>query len=70
MGRLGAVTAQFEARTEPAVLPVPVTGGDLRRFREEKGVTLGEIASSSKVGVRYLRYIEDEVIESALRELK
>ena len=49
-----------ETRSEPGVLPDPVTGADLRRFREEKGVSLGEIASVSKVGVRYLTYIEND----------
>ncbi|MGB3399838.1 MAG: helix-turn-helix domain-containing protein, partial [Candidatus Deferrimicrobiaceae bacterium] len=49
-----------KAPSGPGILPEPVTGADLRRFREEKGVTLGEIASVSKVGVRYLKYIEDD----------
>jgi flagellar biosynthesis protein FlhG len=49
-----------EAPSGPEILPEPVTGADLRRFREEQGVSLGEIASVSKVGVRYFRYIEED----------
>jgi curved DNA-binding protein CbpA len=32
------------------VLPEPVTGADLRRFREERGIRLQDIASASKIG--------------------
>jgi hypothetical protein len=45
-------------RPEPRVLPEPVTGPDLRRVREERGVALKEIAFASKIGVRFLEYIE------------
>jgi len=45
-------------RPEPAVLPEPVTGPDLRRVREARGVALKEIAIASKIGVRFLEYIE------------
>lgn len=45
-------------RPDPRVLPEPVTGPDLRRVREEKGVALKEIAFASKIGVRFLEYIE------------
>jgi cytoskeletal protein RodZ len=37
-----------------------VDGAALRRFREQRGVTLQEIAARSKVGVRYLQYIEQD----------
>jgi curved DNA-binding protein CbpA len=40
------------------VLADPVTGGDLKRYRESKGIRLRDIAARSKVGVRYLEYIE------------
>ena len=40
-----------DVRAEPGVLPEPVTGADLRRVREERGVTLKEIAKASKIGV-------------------
>jgi hypothetical protein len=45
-------------RTEPRVLPEPVTGPDLRRVREEKGVALKDISFASKIGVRFLELIE------------
>jgi curved DNA-binding protein CbpA len=38
----------------------PVTGAALRGYRERRGVTLHEIAAASKVGVRFLEYIEQE----------
>jgi flagellar biosynthesis protein FlhG len=38
----------------------PVTGTALRRFREEHGISLHEIATISKVGVRFLEYIEQD----------
>lgn len=44
----------------PAVLPEPLTGADLRRFRESRGIRLRDIADASKVGVRYLEYIEGD----------
>jgi len=62
-------------RPQPPTLPVdpfagcapgavelaePVTGPALRRFREQKGIGLREISLRSKVGVRYLEYIEQE----------
>jgi len=45
-------------RAEPGVLPDPVTGPDLRRVREERGVVLKDIARVSRIGVRFLEYIE------------
>ena len=42
------------------ILTEPVTGPALRRFREQKGIGLREISLRSKVGVRYLEYIEQE----------
>lgn len=44
----------------PRLLPEPVTGSSLRRAREERGVSLQEIAISTKIGVRFLEYIEAE----------
>jgi flagellar biosynthesis protein FlhG len=41
-----------------AILPDPVTGADLRRFREERGVPLSKIAHESKVGTRTFEDIE------------
>jgi curved DNA-binding protein CbpA len=45
-------------REEPRVLPEPVTGPDLRRVREEKGVALKDISFASKIAIRFLEYIE------------
>jgi helix-turn-helix protein/DnaJ-like protein len=50
-------------RAPIVVLPDPLTGSDLRRFRESRGITLRDIATASKVGVRYLEYIEAERLE-------
>jgi len=41
-----------------AQLAEPVTGASLKRFREERGISLRQIATSSKIGVRFLEYIE------------
>lgn len=70
---LGLVTAASAPAVAPAppvaagperapmvVLPDPVTGADLKRFRESRGISLREIATASKVGIRYLEYIEAE----------
>lgn len=38
----------------------PVTGAALRGFREAHGVSLVAIAAASKVGVRFLEYIEQD----------
>jgi len=58
-----AVEAAAPARAPIVVLPTPVTGGDLKRFRESRGITLRDIAAASKIGVRYLEYIEIERVE-------
>ena len=50
--------AATSPRPDPRVLPDPVTGPDLRRVREERGVALKEIAVASKIGIRFLEYIE------------
>jgi len=42
----------------PQALEEPVDGGALRRFREQRGISLKDIAARSKIGVRYLEYIE------------
>jgi curved DNA-binding protein CbpA len=43
-----------------ARLPPVVSGADLRRFRENRGVSLRQIAEASKIGVRFLEYIEED----------
>jgi hypothetical protein len=42
----------------PRILPLPVTGEALRRCREDRGISLRDIANVTKVGLRYLEYIE------------
>jgi len=54
----GPAVAPAAARAAAVSLPEPVTGADLKRFRESRGIGLREIATASKVGVRYLEYIE------------
>lgn len=49
-----------ESPAGAVLLTEPVTGAALRRFRELKGIGLREISLRSKVGVRYLEYIEQE----------
>lgn len=53
-----AANRSSRQRGEPSVLPDPVTGATLRAFRSERGVSLREIADTTKVGLRYLEYIE------------
>ena len=43
-----------------AELPAVLTGADLRRLREARGMSLRHIASVTKIGLRYLEYIEDD----------
>jgi flagellar biosynthesis protein FlhG len=35
----------------------------LRRYREERGISLREIANQSKIGTRYLEYIEGDRLD-------
>jgi flagellar biosynthesis protein FlhG len=44
---------------EPA-LPKVLSGAELRRIREARGVSLRHIASVTKIGMRYLEYIEED----------
>jgi curved DNA-binding protein CbpA len=49
-----------EASARARILPEPVTGPSLRKAREERGVSLQEIAAATKIGVRFLDYIESD----------
>ena len=49
---------QTRPKEEPTVLPDPVTGEALKHFREQRGISLREVSEISKVGLRYLEYIE------------
>lgn len=53
-------TCPADPASSAVLLTEPVTGAALRRFREQKGIGLREISLRSKVGVRYLEYIEQE----------
>ena len=57
----GAVDAA--GRPRPVKLPDPVTGADLKRHRESRGVTLARIAADSKVGKRTFEDIEGDRFE-------
>jgi len=46
--------------SERSDLPPVVNGPVLRRIRENRGISLRQIATASKVGVRYLEYIEQD----------
>jgi curved DNA-binding protein CbpA len=48
------------ARPPAPDLPDVVTGADLRRIRESRGIALREIAAQSKIGMRFLEYIEED----------
>lgn len=49
-----------EPAGRPAELPAEVTGKALRRLREARGLSLRHISSATKIGVRFLEYIEEE----------
>jgi len=54
-------TAEEGTARPPAFdLPDVITGPDLRRIRESRGISLREIATQSKIGMRFLEYIEDD----------
>ena len=41
-------------------MPAKVSGPELKRVREMRGLSLRHIAAVTKIGVRYLEYIEEE----------
>jgi cytoskeletal protein RodZ len=41
-------------------VPGTLTGEDLRRMREARGLSLRHVATVSKIGVRFLEYIEED----------
>jgi len=51
---------QPAATREGVELPMVLSGADLRRIREARGVSLRHIASVTKIGMRFLEYIEDD----------
>jgi flagellar biosynthesis protein FlhG len=48
------------APVAPAPLPAQLTGPELRRLREARGLSLRHIATVTKIGVRFLEYIEED----------
>jgi curved DNA-binding protein CbpA len=48
------------AATEEVELPEVVSGADLRRIRESRGVSLRQVANVTKIGTRFLEYIEED----------
>jgi cytoskeletal protein RodZ len=38
----------------------PLGGADLRRVRESRGIALREVAASTKIGLRFLEYLEED----------
>jgi curved DNA-binding protein CbpA len=51
--------AAGQEQVEPEV-PELLTGADLRRRRESRGMSLRHIASVTKIGLRFLEYIEQD----------
>jgi len=43
-----------------AEVPTVLTGADLRKIREARGMSLRHIASVTKIGVRFLEYVEED----------
>ena len=43
-----------------AELPAVLTGADLRRIREARGIPLRQVAAVTKIGVRFLEYLEED----------
>jgi curved DNA-binding protein CbpA len=41
-------------------IPEVLTGSELKRIREASGISLREIATQSKIGMRFLEYIEED----------
>ena len=54
------VAAEASGQPELDLPAGPVTGADLKRLREARGVSLREIAQVSKIGIRFLEYIEGD----------
>jgi curved DNA-binding protein CbpA len=49
-----------DAGSEDLELPEVLSGPELRRIREARGVSLRHIAGVTKIGVRFLEYIEED----------
>jgi hypothetical protein len=58
VGRSGEAAAMTAPSV--AVPDGPLGGADLRRVRESRGIALREIAASTKIGHRFLEYLEED----------
>jgi len=62
-----APVVAFPSRAEPGSealeLPETLTGAELRGLREARGVTLRHVANATKIGTRFLEYIEEDRFE-------
>ena len=45
---------------EEIELPDKLTGAELKRLREARGITLRQVANTTKIGTRFLEYIEED----------
>ncbi len=52
--------ATAAARSATGELPARIRGSELRRLREARGLSLRHIASVTKIGLRFLEYIEED----------
>jgi flagellar biosynthesis protein FlhG len=52
-----SVPSRSQAASE---LPAVLTGADLRKIREARGISLRHIASVTKIGLRFLEYVEED----------
>jgi flagellar biosynthesis protein FlhG len=52
-----------ETNSTDSFRQVATTGADLKRAREARGISLRDISMRTKVGARFLEYIEDERLD-------
>jgi flagellar biosynthesis protein FlhG len=58
-----AFAPSAEPGAEAVALPDVLTGEELRGMREAAGVSLRQLAASTKIGTRFLEYIEEDRFE-------
>jgi DnaJ-class molecular chaperone len=58
----GATELMNDAASTPEEIPIPdvVTGGDLKRFRESRRMSLDMIANLTRINIKYLQYLEED----------
>lgn len=62
-GPVVAFPSPSEPGGEALELPETLTGAQLRGLREARGVSLRHVASATKIGTRFLEYIEEDRFE-------